>query len=72
MSGIVPVVDEPVYTLLPERPPVVMVIVVITPAEHDQAFRLGHLDVAHVFQQLLSMSTDTLGRRERAEAQPLK
>ena len=61
----IPVVDEAVDTLLPEDIAVVVVVVVLTPAEHHQAFGLGLLDEAGALQELLCVGTDSLeGERE--------
>lgn len=55
-----PVVDEAVDALLPQLPPVLVVVVVISPTENHQAFRLGVADVGDVLQQLLCVATDSL------------
>lgn len=43
-----PVINEPIDSLLSQLPSVLMVIVVISPAEHHQAFRLGVPNVGQV------------------------
>lgn len=55
-----PVVDEAVDALLPQLPAVLVVVVVVSPAENHQAFRLGVADVGDVFQQLLRVAADSL------------
>lgn len=59
-----PVVDEAVDALLPQLPAVLVVVVVVSPAEHHQAFGLGVADVGEVFQQLLRVAADSLRRAE--------
>lgn len=55
-----PIIDEPINALLPQPPSVLMVVVVISPAEHHQPFRLGIPNEGEVLQQLLSVATDPL------------
>lgn len=43
-----PVINEPIDSLLSQLPSVPVVIVVISPAEHHQAFRLGIPNVGEV------------------------
>lgn len=59
-----PVVDEAVDAFLSQLPPVLVVIVVISPAENHQAFRLCIADVGDVFQQLLCVAADSLERNQ--------
>lgn len=58
-----PVVDEAVDALLPQLPPVLVVVVVVSPAENHQALRLGVADVGDVFQQLLRVAADALEKK---------
>lgn len=53
------IIDEPVDTLLFQLRPIFFVVVVISPAEHHQAFRLGLPDVVEVLQQFLGVATDS-------------
>lgn len=53
------IVDEAIDSLLPQRPPGLVLVVVLPPAEHHQAFRLGIPNVGKVLQQLLSVGTDS-------------
>lgn len=55
-----PIVDEPINSLLSQHPSRLMVVVVLSPAEHHQAFSLGIPDVVKVLQQLFSVGTDPL------------
>lgn len=55
-----PIIDEPVNSLLPQLPSVLMVVVVIAPAKHHQTFRLGIPNVGKVLQQLLGVATNPL------------
>lgn len=43
-----PVIDEPINALLPQLPSGLVFIVVISPAEHHQAFRLCVTNVGEV------------------------
>lgn len=43
-----PVINEAIDAFLPEQLPVLMLIVVISPAEDHQAFRLGFCNAVHV------------------------
>lgn len=52
------IVDEPIDSLLSQLSPDVVFVVVISPAEHHQALRLGVRNVGEVLQQLLSVGTD--------------
>lgn len=55
-----PVINEPIDSLLSELSSDLVVVVVFSPAEHHQAFRLGIANVGNVLQQLLSVATDPL------------
>lgn len=55
-----PVIDEPIDALLPQLPPGLVVVVVVSPAEDHQAFGLGLFDVVEVLQELLGVSADAL------------
>lgn len=56
----VPVINKTVNTLLSQLLSGLMIIVVISPAEHHQALGLGIIDVGKVLKQLLSVGTDSL------------
>lgn len=58
-----PIIDEPINALLSQLPPGFVIVVVISPAEHHQAFGLGISNEAKVLQQLLSVGTDSLGEQ---------
>lgn len=60
-----PIIYEPIDSLLPELPPDCMVVVVVPPAEHHQAFGLSLPDVMQVLQELLGVGTNSLERKER-------
>lgn len=60
-----PIIDEPINSLLSQLPSVLVIVVVISPAEHHQAFRLGIPDVGEVLKQLLGVATDTLKEQDR-------
>lgn len=64
-----PIIDQPINTLLSQRPSVLMVIVVISPAEHHQAFRLGIRNEGKILQQLLSMGTDSLQEQPKKSSE---
>lgn len=55
-----PIIYEPINSFLPQLLPGFVVIIVIAPAEHHQAFGLSLPDVMQVLQQLLSVGTDAL------------
>lgn len=58
-----PIIDEPVDPLLSQLPSVLMVIVVNSPAENHQSFRMSIPNVGKILQQLLRVSTDPLKQR---------
>lgn len=58
-----PIIDEPVDPLLSQPPSVFVVIVVNSPAENHQSFRLGIPNVGKILQQLLGVATDPLKQR---------
>lgn len=60
-----PVIDKPINSLLSQLPSVLVVVVVFSPAEHHQAFRLGISDVGEVLKQLLGVATDTLKEQDK-------
>lgn len=60
-----PVIDEAVDALLPQLLSVLVVVVVLSPAEHHQAFGLSLPDVVNVFQQLLRVGADPLKRHAK-------
>lgn len=43
-----PIIDEPIDALLSQLPSGLVVVVVLSPAEHNQAFRLGVADESEV------------------------
>lgn len=61
----IPIIDKPVDALLSQLPSVFMVIVVNSPAEDDQSFRLGIPNVGQVLQQFLRVSTDSLKKKKQ-------
>ena len=63
-----PVINEPVDPLLSQLPPGFVVVVVVSPAEHHQAFGLSLPDVVEVLQQLLGVSADSLEEQQKQEA----
>lgn len=46
--------------MFPQLHPVVMVVVVVAPAEDHQPFRLSLSDNLHISQELISVSADSL------------
>ena len=56
----IPIIDEPIDPLLSQLPSVLVVVVVVSPAKHHQAFRLGIPNVGKVLKQLFSVATDPL------------
>lgn len=44
-----PVIDEAINSLLSQLPSDLVLVVVLSPAEHHQAFRLGIFNVGQVF-----------------------
>lgn len=55
-----PIVDESIDPLLSQLPSGLMVVVVISPAEHHQALRLGIPNEGKVLKQLLRVPADPL------------
>lgn len=55
-----PVIYEAINALVPQLHPVLMVVVIVAPAEDHKSFGLSLSDEVHVPQELISVGADSL------------